>query len=177
MKLNLSTADWLKLKSYNEIISKEVQKKLPSDWQLSIDEISSYVYDTFFRLSKNFKQGECSFTSYCYKYAKLCTLNVLFREYNKLKNQQTLFDIEEPEEDDYIVKHQIVEYDISNDKDDEQVFYTKLFCNELLEKMNETDRHIAESIMNGHSYDEIAKELGTNKMEISRRMRKYSFAS
>lgn len=174
MTLNLSNDDWLKLKYYNEIISKEVQKKLPNDWQLSLDEISSYVYDTFFRLAKTFRKGQCSFTSYCFKYATLCTLNVLFREYNKLKNQQTLFDIEEPEEDDYIVKHQIIEYAISNDKDDEQVFYTKLFCNELLEKMNETDRHIAESIMNGHSYEEIAKELGTNKMEITRRMKKYS---
>ena len=173
MTLNLSNADWLKLKYYNEIISKEVQKKLPSDWQLSLDEISSHVYDTFFRLSKNFKQGECSFTSYCFKYATLCTLNVLFREYKRLKNQQTLFDIEEPEEDDFTVKPQIIEYAISNDRDDEQVFYTKIFCNELLEKMSETDRHIAESIMNGHSYEEIAKELGVSKMAITKRMRKY----
>ena len=174
MTLNLSNADWLKLKYYNEIISKEVQKKLPSDWQLSLDEISSYVYDTFFRLAKTYRNGKVSFTSYCYKYATLCTLNVLFREYNKLKNQQTLFDIEEPEEDDYIVKPQIIEYAISNDKDDKQVFYTKLFCNELLEKMNETDRHIAESIMNGHSYEEIGKVLKISPAAIVKRMRKYS---
>ena len=174
MTLNLSNADWLKLKYYNEIISKEVQKKLPSDWQLSLAEISSYVYDTFFRLSKTYRNGKSSFTSYCYKYATLCTLNVLFREYKRLKNQQTLFDIEEPEEDDYIVKPQIIEYAISNDKDDEQVFYTKLFCNELLEKMDEKDRRIGQMIMNGFSYQEIAKELGVSKMAITKRMRKYA---
>lgn len=33
---------------------------------------------------------------------------------------------------------------------------------------------IATRIMEGYSYEEIAKDLGLNKMDITRRMRKYS---
>ena len=49
-----------------------------------------------------------------------------------------------------------------------------MLCDDLLEKMDETDRHIAEMIIQGFSYQEIAKELGTNKMDISRRMKNYA---
>lgn len=172
MKLNLTNADWLKLKNYNEIFAKEIQQSLPVDWPLTLDEISGSIYDTYISLAKLYKEGTMSFTSYCYRYAKQYTLRNLIREYKKLKQQDTLFAIE-LEEDEFKIKHQILELDISKIKNKGTNLSTKLFCKDLIEKMPKIDQMIATRIMEGYSYEEIAKDLGLNKMDITRRMRKY----
>lgn len=166
---HISYSDWLKLKSYCENIYKEIQKKLPNDIKLTDDEIKSQFYQSILNLVKIYREGPMSFVAYCYRYAKIYTLSRLIKDYKKLNKFEFSAGLSYLNDTEYEFQ-----LDISNDKDDEQVFYTKLFCNELLEKMNETDRHIAESIMNGHSYEEIAKELGVSKMAITKRMKKYA---
>ena len=45
---------------------------------------------------------------------------------------------------------------------------------ELVEKMAEKDKRIAELIIQGFSYEEISKELGISPAAIVKRMKKYS---
>ena len=169
---HISYSDWLKLKSYSESVYKEIQKKLPSDFKLTDNEIQSAFYWSILNLVKIYREGPMPFVVYCYRYAKIYTLSQLLKDYKKLKKFEFSDGLSYLNDTEYEF-----ELDISTNKDYEETFYNKLFCNELLEKMNETDRHIAQSIMNGHSYEEIAQELGVSKMAITKRMRKYSFAS
>lgn len=154
MKLNLTHTDWLKLNDWNNILAKEIQQSLPFDWQLTLDEISSYIFDTYISLAKLYKEGAMSFTSYCYRYTKQYTLRKLLIEYRRLKAQEN-------------------DFDISEIKNKETNLSTKLFCKDLIEKMPKLDQMIATRIMEGYSYEEIAKEIGLSKMAITKRMRKY----
>ena len=43
--------------------------------------------------------------------------------------------------------------------------------------MPKLDRMIAEMVMEGHSYNEIARELGIDRKTAMRRMKKYGFYS
>ena len=97
-----------------------------------------------------------SFTSYCYRYAKKCTLHNLLSEYKRLKHQDSELDISE-------IRHT-----------NPNRFDNKILCKELISKMTKEDQLIAYKIKEGYSYEEIAKDLGLNKMDITRRMRKYS---
>ena len=157
MTYNVTAQDWKKLYKWSEDFAKEIRQKLPSDLELTENELKSYVFESYLNLAKIYKDGDLAFTSYCYKWAKQYTLRKIQLEYDKLK--KFAFGV-----------------DLSDLRTKETNISTKLLCDDILEKMNETDRHIAESIMNGHSYEEIAKELGVSKMAITKRMRKYSFA-
>ena len=155
MTYNVTADDWKKLYKWSGNFAKEIRQKLPSDIELTDDEIKSYVFESYLNLAKNYKQGDLAFTSYCFKWAKQYTLRKIQLEYVKLKKFE-------------------IGVDLSDLRTKETNISTKLLCDDLLEKMDDKDKHIAEMIMNGFSYQEIAKELGTNKMDISRRMRKYS---
>lgn len=172
MKLHLTNADWLKLKNYNEIFAKEIQQSLPVDWPLTLDEISGSIYDTYISLAKLYKEGAMSFTSYCYRYAKQYTLRDLIREYKKLKQQDILFAIE-PEEDEFKIKHQYGIYEFPDTKNITETIEQQDVLKDAYDKANKIDKLIMEMIYNGYSYEEIAKDLGLNKMDITRRMRKY----
>ena len=159
-RYNLTASDWTKLQDYATIFSREILEKLPEDYIITLTEVQSAYFDSIFHLAEIYRKNpqddgfSLSFTSYCYKYAKTHTLRNLYREYRRLK-------------------HQEAEYDLADISSKELSMSTKLFCDDLLERMDENDRHIAEMIMEGYSYEEIAKELGTNKMDISRRIKKY----
>lgn len=166
---HISYSDWLKLKSYGESVYKEIQKKLPSDFKLTDNEIQSAFYQSILNLVKIYREGPMPFVVYCYRYAKIYTLSRLLKDYKKLKKFEFSAGLSYLNDTEYEF-----ELDISTNKDYEETFYTKLLCDDLLEKMDETDRRIAQMIIQGFSYQEIGKELGTNKMDISRRMKKYS---
>ena len=155
MRLNITEKDWLKLRDFNNIFAREIQQSLPSDYELTLEEISSAIYDTYISLSKSYKTGAMSFTSYCYRYAKKCTLHNLLSEYNRLKQQDSELDISE-------IRHTNPNH-----------FDNKMLCKELISKMTKEDQLIAYKIKDGYTYEEIAKDLGLNKMDITRRMRKY----
>ena len=159
-RYNLTATDWSKLQDYSTIFSREILEKLPSDYIITLTEVQSAYFDSIFHLAEIYRKNpqddgfSLSFTSYCYKYAKTHTLRNLFREYRRLKYQER-------------------EYDLADISSKELSLSTKLFCEDLLDKMDENDRHIAEMIMAGYSYDEIGKEMGISKMAISKRIKKY----
>ena len=155
MTYNVTADKQKKLYKWSENFAKEIRQKLPSGIELTDDEIKSYVFDAYLNLAKIYKEGDLAFTSYCFKYAKTHTFRNILREYDKLK--KFAFGV-----------------DLSDLRTKETNISTKLLCDDLLEKMNETDRRIAESIMNGHSYEEIGKVLKISPAAIVKRMRKYA---
>lgn len=155
MRLNLTEKDWLKLRDFNNIFAREIQQSLPSDYELTLEEISSAIYDTYISLSKSYKTGAMSFTSYCYRYAKQYTLRDLLSEYNRLKQHDSELDISE-------IRHT-----------NPNSFDNKMLCKELISKMTKEDQLIAYKIKDGYTYEEIAKEFNISKMAVSKRMRKY----
>ena len=120
MKYCITKDDWQKLLDWASIFAKEIKQDLPVDWDISIDEIQSCIFDTYFSLAKIYREGDLSFTSYCYRYAKNYTLRDLYREYKRLKSND-------------------IDYDIVELRAPDTPISTKIFCNELLEKMDKTD--------------------------------------
>ena len=155
MTYNVTADDWKKLYKWSGDFAKEIRQKLPSDFELEESEIKSYVFDAYLNLAKIYKEGDLSFTSYCFKYAKTHTLRNILREYDKLK--KFAFGV-----------------DLSDLRTKETNISTKLLCDDLLEKMAEKDKRIAELIIQGFSYEEISKELGISPAAIVKRMKKYS---
>ena len=159
-RYNLTATDWSKLQDYSTIFSREILEKLPSDYIITLTEVQSAYFDSIFHLAEIYRKNpqddglSLSFTSYCYKYAKTHTIRNLLREYRRMK-------------------HQEAEYDLADITTKELSLSTKLFCEDLLDKMDEKDRYIAEMIMAGYSYEEIGKEMGISKMAISKRIKKY----
>lgn len=174
MNIRLTENDWLKLRDFNKTIAKKIKIRLPKDWKLTEEEIESSVYDTFIKLLNNYVEGAMSPTSYCYQYAEQYTYRDLIREYIRLKNQKLLDDIYGEDKDDKPCRHKIV-----NENANALTTSTRhsldmhLKVAEILDKMPKIDKMIAELIMDGKSYRQIADEIGMDKTTIQRRMKKY----
>lgn len=155
MTYNVTADDWKKLYKWSGDFAEEIRQKLPSDIELTNDELKSYVFETYLNLAKIYKEGDLSFTSYCFKYAKTHTFRNIIREYDKLK--KFAFNV-----------------DLSDLRTKETNISTKLLCDDLLEKMDDKDKPIAEMTIQGFSYQEIGKVLKISPAAIVKRMRKYS---
>jgi len=178
MNIKLTEQDWLKLRDFNKTIAKKIKQRLPEDWQLTLSEIESALYDTFIKLLNNYVEGAMSPTSYCYQFAENYTYRDLIREYRRLKNQETLDALYgEDKDDDEPCRHKHGIGEVSAlTVDERDSLDRKLETKQLLEKMTKLDRMIAELIMDGKSYREVADEIGIDKMTIQRRMKKYQEA-
>lgn len=152
-------------------------KRMPNDWQLSREEISSEVNATFIKLIKLFvpKVDGLSVTSYCYKYAEKYTFQHLMNEYSKLKKQVS-YEIafaEKYESDDEQFKHQYGYYEIEPfttiDKEIEQ----HSIIDQLLSIANPLDRKIMNMILNDLTYEQIGNKLKISRQAVSRRLKKY----
>ena len=175
MNIRLTEKDWLKLRDFNKLISNKIRQRLPEDWQLTFDEIESAVYDTFIKLLNNYVEGAMSPTSYCFQFAEKYTYRDLIREYRRLKNQETLDALYSEDKDDDKPcrhKHGIGEVPALT-VDERDSLDRKLETKQLLEKMTKLDRMIAELIMDGKSYRDVADEIGMSQVAVMKRMKKY----
>ena len=172
--LNLSEQDWLKLRDFNKQIAINIKKRLPTDWQLSLEEIEGAVYDTFVKLLNNYKEGAMSPTSYCWQFAEQYTYRDLIREYSQLKNQCT-FDLMFGEDyDDRVCKHTYGVADVpSLTVDEREKQMVKDEVKTIMDKANLIDRTIMQMVMDGKTMKEIADEVGISTKQISRRLQKY----
>lgn len=171
--------DWQKLNAFNDVISRRIQKRLPSDWKMSLEDIRSEVNETFVKLIKLFipKLDGLSLTSYCYKYGEKYTFKKLMDEYKQLKKQvvyETYFS-RKYETSDESFKHQYGFYDMepytTNDKNIEQC----TLIDQLMSIANQLDRQIMKFILNDDmSFEQIGKKLHLSKSTISKRLKKYS---
>lgn len=168
--LRLSDDDWMKLRDFNQKIAFSVRKQLPADWYLDKEEVEGAVYDTFIYLLNNYKPGAISPTSYCYQYAEQITLKRLLSEYQQVKNS-TPIDVDE---DDDVCKHEygkceVKSLSIDTRKQDEDRELVK----QILDKMPDDDKMIANMVMEGKSLREIGEELGISHQAITKRLKKY----
>lgn len=173
--LNLNEEDWLKLRDFNKQIARRIQMRLPIDWHLTLDEIEGAVYDTFIKLLNNYRKGAMSPTSYCYQFGEKWTYQTLMSEYGKLKQQDT-FDAlyGEDKDDNKPCKHKYGEGEVKPLTVDESDKLDLMFeANEILSQMPKLDRMIAQMIMEGYTYEHIAKSLGIDRKTAMRRMKKY----
>lgn len=173
--LQLNENDWLKLRDYNKVIATRIMMRLPSDWCLTSDEVEGAVYDTFIKLLNNYKDGAMSPTSYCYQFGEKWTYQTLMSEYHRLKKQDILDALYgEDKDDDEPCRHKYGEGDVATlTVDEREKRDSAISVKEILDKMPKLDQMIAEQIMEGHSYDEIAKSLGIDRKTAMRRMKKY----
>lgn len=112
MRNIISESDWLKLRDYAKIASREIRNELPADWGITAEEITSYVLGVIAHLIDTYKHGATSITSYCYQYAKPYAKRDLIREYSRLKKQLDIYDMLDPDDDDGNTRHEYGKADV-----------------------------------------------------------------
>ena len=157
-----------------DLIWNDKENLLPSEYNISKDEIKSETYSEMGYLINNYKEGSRSLQTYIFEYLKKRVISNIFDEYKKvhLSNLEYIdagFNNESDEE-----KHQYGKYDFPDRKDIREHIEDNDILKTKYKEANKLDKMIMELIFSGYSYDEIAKDLGLNKMDITRRMRKYS---
>ena len=108
----VSQADWLKLADYSKIAANEIRREIPADWNITTEEIASYVLGVIAHLIDTYKDGATSLTSYCYQYAKPYAKRDLLREYSRLKKQLDICDMLEPDDEEGTTRHEYGKADV-----------------------------------------------------------------
>lgn len=107
VNLHLTDEDWSKLRDLNRMVTSNIIRNIPSDWDISEDDISGAVYDTIIHLLNNYKPGDRSPVSYCWQYTEQYTMRDLRREYSEIKRQLHIIDSDSSEDEDGNVHHEI----------------------------------------------------------------------
>ena len=155
---------------------REISEKIPSDFNITDKEIYSEITHQCLYLSDKFKGG--SYPAYCNQFVVIRCINSFWNEYKKI-DHSIIFDAEDDEdEDEYTEKHVIISSDISakstlNERHKKTEMMTAVY-DAAIKLDKETEGYyqyaaIIDDMRMGMSMEEIAKELGTHKMEISRR--------
>lgn len=172
--LRLTEKDWLKLRDFNKRIALRVQAKLPGDWYLTHEEVEGAVYDVFIKLLGEWRPGAMSPTSYVYQYAERRALDMLMREYRRLKNSEP---VEEDfgADDDSERPGRYVEGAVKAlSVDDRPARDVRDAVGEIIDKAAPEDRGAMKLYMEGRTLEEIGLKLGITKQAVSARFRKYS---
>lgn len=174
--MEITEQTWLTLNDYSQKIACSIQKKLPRDWPLEIEEIRSEVYQTFIDLIEEYKDGAMSVASWCWRYGEKKTMNKLLTEYHRLKKQDTLYAIGELDDgdDDDVVKPHVSNGVLEAHKSLATQLEKRDKVSTILNRASFLDKEIMKLIMEGFSYDEIAEKVGISKGEISKRMKKHA---
>ena len=177
--MEITEQTWLTLNDYSQKIACRIQKKLPRDWPLEIEEIRSEVYQTFVDLIEEYKDGAMSVASWCWCYGEKKTMNKLLTEYHRLKNQDTLYALGELDDgdDDDVVKPHVSNGVLEAHKALATQLEKRDKVSRIIDGASFLDKEIMRLIMEGFSYDEISEKVGISKGEISKRMKKYAHAN
>ena len=177
--MEITEKTWLTLNDYSYKIACSIQKKLPSDWYLDLEEIRSEVYQTFIDLIEDYKDGAMSVATWCWRYGEKKTMNKLLTEYHRLKNQDTLYALGELDDgdDDDVVKLHVSNGFFKEPKDLATQLEKRDEVSRIIDGASFLDKEIMRLIMEGFSYDQIAEKVGISKGEISKRMKKHAIQS
>ena len=140
---NDTTAYWHKLDDYNSVISTSIQKRLPADYHLTLDDIKSEVNGTYIQLIKLYRErpNGMSLTSYCWQYAEHVTYNRIISDYKRMINQVAVVSEELIEEDETgVVHHQYGTYQIEPYTALEDHLDVKTKVDDILSKASQADR-------------------------------------
>ena len=176
-RLHLSDADWISLRDMNHAITGQIRAKLPPDWQLPEEDIQGAVYDTFLRLLANYRHGAMSPLTYCQRYAESYTQRDLRREYKTLKNQLQACDLLEYQDEEGNIHekyHEVRDGDVDAlSVDGQKAVRVHMAAKEMLDRATPEDREIMEEIMQGRTYEEIARKRGVSATAIFKKLKKY----
>lgn len=178
--LKLTEKDWLKLRDYSKLFAGRIQRNLPVDWAITLEEIEGVVFDTFIYLLGNYKEGAMSAVSYCYQFGEKITIKKLLKEYREIIKTHLKF-VDNPIDEEYKdiyghtidMCHQIVEGAELHNETLQANLEKRDKLQSVIDKASDEDKQIMKMIYDGYSMDEIAKKFNTNKMSISRRLKKY----
>lgn len=156
----------------------DIRSKIPTDFNISDKDIYSEITHNCIYLSNIFKGG--NFPAYCNKYIVLRSVQNIWNEYKMLDHSLIADAYEEFEDgEDYTENHVIIDTDISakqteNERHEKIEQMTKIYEAALqLDMMTEGVYNyaaIVDDMRIGMSMDKIAKDFGTYKMDISRRL-------
>lgn len=187
LELNI---DWKKLQDYKTVIRNSIKYSLPSDSNFSDDDINSEIDEHFLNLIRTYKplNNGMSLESYIWKYAELRAYNSLLDEYDRIKQTLVIDDCDDTDDDGNIKHHISPNCLVDRHRDTYKEVETKIDRSDYHKKMTlayevaikmdkETEgyydfAYIIDCMKMKMSDREIAEELGTNKMEISRRVQK-----
>lgn len=168
---------WNSLSGIAEYTSSNIWKNKESllppkyEYNISIEELKSETYSEMGYLINNYKSGKRSLKTYIFEYLQKRVVSNIFNEYNKIKDN--LHHIDAKNKESFEEKHQYGIYEFPDTKNITENIEQQDVLKDAYDKANKIDKLIMEMIYNGYSYEEIAKDLGLNKMDITRRMRKY----
>lgn len=171
--MNPTKQEWIKLCDYARISARHLNRKLPMDWDLSVDEIQGKLMDTVLHLIDIYKAGGQSIVSYCYRLMEITTYRNLMQEYKRIKRNLEIVD-DNRDDDDNEVKHQIGIGDVKalTVRDFGYKLETRDEVSVIIKKTDETGRKICDMIMNGNNQYEIARELGISQQAVAKRIKK-----
>lgn len=168
---------WCDLSSVVETTARNIWKsdRLPGDLRLSFDELRSDCYSKCGYLVNNYRPGERSLKSYVFEYLDKKVIDAILSDYKNCKQAELSYIDAGTYNDkgDYVESHEYGEYEVSQFTDERKNIENKLDVNQLLDKMPKLDKMIAELIMEGKSYREIADEIGMSQVAVMKRMKKY----
>lgn len=89
----ISQEDWQKLYDFAKSAAGSARKSIPSDWNLSVEEITSVALGVVCRLVQQYEDGAMEVTSYVWMYLEKTLVRDLLREYRRLKKQLDIIEL------------------------------------------------------------------------------------
>ena len=151
----------------------QVRSKLPSDYNISDNEIVSEITVRCLELTEKFKGG--FFPSYCDLYIVCEVVKRLYKEYKKLDHSLIADAYEDFENgEDYVQHHQYIEY---VDTQIPTSIYDTIDLNDvksqLFAKANNEEKIILRMRFNqGKTIEEISQSFGITKQALSKKLNK-----
>lgn len=91
MKIN--EQEWLKLLDIAKLAAANCRRKLPSDWYITVEEITSAALGEVTHLVEQYEDGAASLTTYVWSLLEKHLMRDLLREYRRLKKQLDIIEL------------------------------------------------------------------------------------
>ena len=174
----ITNEDWCSLSGVVEATARQIwnSDKLPSDLCLSFDELRSDCYIKCGNLVSNYKPGQLSLKSYVFEWLEKQVCKAIHDDYQKHKKTAlTYIDAGTYNDDgDYVEPHEYGEYEVAAYFDDKKKYESYEALKTIYEKANKVDQMIIDMLLDGKDMSEVSDEVGISRMQIYRRLQKYS---
>lgn len=97
MKIN--EQEWLKLLDIAKLAAANCRRNLPSDWYITVEEITSAALGEVVHLMERYEDGAASLTTYVWSLLEKHLMRDLMREYKSLKKQLDVTELDMDSDD------------------------------------------------------------------------------
>lgn len=144
----------------------KLRDSVPYEMKSNTAEIMAEIWNQYAYLVKNYRDGELSLVSYCFKYAYKRTLNAIWKEHNRNKNTVSL---ETLNKELATMKTPITEI-----QHEEHEIQLSCRIKSLLSLMPPRDFAIAKEYMAGLTFEKIAEIHHLTEGAVRKILRKYA---